>query len=404
MSKYKLGEVCEFINGGAWSDKEYVLSGIPVLKVSNCKNSGFTLDEIDYLPEESRDKYSKNELKLGDVIIATVGSHPNLKESAAGRSCVVNGSVEGFFLNQNAVCIRTTNPEIVDQKYLGYLAASFPFQHYIQMRGRGAANQMRIAIGSIKEYEHSFPDIRTQQRIARIISAYDELIENNQKQIKLLEEAAQRLYKEWFIDLHFPGHESTPIHDGIPAGWSAGSLNDIAVDVGKPVKKENRESYNYYLPIDCLPKKSLSYTAFNDISLAESSLIGFASGDILFGAMRPYFHKVVVARDCGLTRSTCFVINARNPITWAYLIMLLFSSETIDYATKISVGTTMPYVRWKDFVNMRIVIPTEPVFIQFDSLIKPLIKKAACLAEANMKLEQARDRLLPKLMSGEIEV
>ncbi len=248
------------------------------------------------------------------------------------------------------------------------------------------------------------PPIEIQDRIVNIASAYDDLIENNQKQIKLLEEAAQRLYKEWFIDLRFPGHESTPIHDGIPEGWSTGSLDDIAEDTGKNVRKENRETYSYYLPIDCLPKKSLSYSVINDISLAESSLISFAPGDILFGAMRPYFHKVVVARDRGLTRSTCFVMNAREPNLWAFLTMLLFSNEAIDYATKISVGTTMPYVRWKDFVNMRIVIPTEPILIQFDSLIKPLIKKAACLAEANMKLEQARDRLLPKLMSGEIEV
>ena len=96
------------------------------------------------------------------------------------------------------------------------------------MRGRGAANQMRIAIGSIKEYEHSFPDIKAQRRITSILSAYDNLIENNQKQIKLLEEAAQRLYKEWFIDLRFPGYETTPIHDGIPEGWER--MPWIAVD------------------------------------------------------------------------------------------------------------------------------------------------------------------------------
>ena len=98
----KLGELCEFINGGAWSDKEYVSEGIPVLKVTNCKTTGFVLSELNYLPSSSRQKYSQNELQLNDVIIATVGSHPNLVNSAAGRSVIVNSLVVGFFLNQNA--------------------------------------------------------------------------------------------------------------------------------------------------------------------------------------------------------------------------------------------------------------------------------------------------------------
>ena len=140
--KYQLGDVCDFYNGGAWSDKEYVSSGLPVLKVTNCKSKGFALDDVDYLPLSSAQKYAKNKLKNGDVVIATVGSHPNLVDSAAGRSCIINSIVEGFYLNQNAVCIRTKDSEILDQKYLGYLTKYRLFQHYIQMRGKGAANQI----------------------------------------------------------------------------------------------------------------------------------------------------------------------------------------------------------------------------------------------------------------------
>lgn len=122
MITVKLGEICDFLNGGAWSDKEYVLTGLPVLKVTNCKPSGFALSDIDYLPYSAAEKYAKNKLELGDVIIATVGSHPNLKDSAAGRSCVVNSMVEGYYLNQNAVCMRTKDSDVLDQGYLGYLS------------------------------------------------------------------------------------------------------------------------------------------------------------------------------------------------------------------------------------------------------------------------------------------
>ena len=192
--KAKLGDICDFINGGAWSDKEYVSLGIPVLKVSNFKPSGFFIDDINYLPLDSAEKYEKNKLLLNDVIIATVGSHPNLQDSAAGRSCVVNSLVTGFYLNQNAVCVRTKNNDVLEQRYLGFLAKTQDFLHYIQSRGRGAANQMRIAIGAIKEYEFILPPMAIQRRIADILSAYEDLIVSNRQQIKLLEEAAPRLF------------------------------------------------------------------------------------------------------------------------------------------------------------------------------------------------------------------
>lgn len=404
MSWVRMDDICEFLNGGAWSDKEYVASGLPVLKVSNCKNSGFQIEDINYLPITSKEKYAKNKLHKGDVIIATVGSHPNLVESAAGRSCVVNSLVDGFYLNQNAVCLRTKDSDVLNQGYLGYLCKERRFQHFIQNKGRGAANQMRIAIGGIKEYEFDLPDIDIQRKIATILTAYDALIENNQKQIKLLEEAAQRLYKEWFLDLHFPGYEDVKVVDGVPEGWTSGVLGDIAVNSGINEKRENREKYAYYLPIDCIPKKSLAYTQFNDVSMAESSLVSFKAKDLIFGAMRPYFHKVVIARDKGLTRSTCFVVNSKNPEFWSYLSMLLFSVDTVNYATRISVGTTMPYVRWKDFIQMPIIIPSDDIAIAFGEQFSPIINKIMGLAEQNIRLSNSRNCLLPKLMSGEIEV
>lgn len=404
MSTVKLGDICYFFNGGAWSQSEFTEDGYPVLKVSNCKTNGFEVDDVSYIPFDIAHKSDNNKLYIGDVIIATVGSHPNLIESAAGRACIVTAEVAGFYLNQNAVCLRSKNHSVLDQGYLGYLAVSDPFKHYIQSRGKGAANQMRIAIGAIKEFVFDLPDINIQRKIGAILASYDDLIENNQKQLKLLEEAAQRLYKEWFEDLRFPGYETTHIVDGLPKGWNRGILGDIVTETGEKVSKEKRDIFEYYLPIDCLPKKSLGYVTTNEIKLAESSLVSFAPGDILFGAMRPYFHKVVVARDSGLTRSTCFVLNTLKKVFWAYTVMLMFSPDTVDYASKISVGTTMPYTRWKDFKNMPILIPEESCAYKFGEIVCPIIENINGLAKQVTLLRQARDRLLPKLMNGEIEV
>ena len=188
----------------------------------------------------------------------------------------------------------------------------------------------------------------------------------------------------------------------MPEGWKKGILSEIAIDSGKTVSKQERNNFKYYLPIDCLPKKSLVYTTFNSVELAESSLASFSKGDIIFGAMRPYFHKVVIARDLGLTRNTCFVINSSTQELYAYLVMLLFSEETINYATKISVGTTMPYVRWSDFQKMPIIIPSNNTLICFSKVVIPYFDKMNALAKQVLQLQSARDKLLPKLMNGNI--
>lgn len=260
-----------------------------------------------------------------------------------------------------------------------------------------------LTMSMLKPLSVPCPTISVQHRIASILSAYDDLIENNRRQIKLLEEAAQRLYREWFVELRFPGHEGVKVVDGVPEGWMKGTLNTIAEFTGKKANKAERERYKCYLPIDCLPKKSLAYINHDNISNAESSLLSFAKYDIIFGAMRPYFHKVVIAQEEGLTRSTCFVINSRSKEYWSYVCMLLFSEEAIDYATHVSVGTTMPYVRWKDFERMPVLIPSQKVAAHFHEMLLPIIQKISCIAKHIALLSEARDRLLPKLMSGEME-
>ena len=148
-----------------------------------------------------------------------------------------------------------------------------------------------------------------------------------------------------------------------------------------------------------MPKKSLGYIEVNDISLAESSLQSFKPGDIVMGAMRPYFHKVVIARDNGLTRNTCFVINAKNPIYHDFLALLIFDERSIDYATQNSVGTTMPYVRWKDFVQMPIVVPDDSLAQAFSRIISPMIEAIHNRAIDIQKAILSRDMLLVKLLS-----
>lgn len=339
--------------------------------------------------------HKRTQLEPNDILITNSGT--------IGRMALVKDIPETYRTTfQKSVAIVKPDISVVLPTYLYYKLQNCVTDFVNCSNGSAQKN---LLLGTMRKFQIDLhEDFAQQERLSSILAAYDNLIENNQRQIKLLEEAARRLYKEWFVDLRFPGYEDTPIVDGVPEGWALGELGDIAIDSGKKEKKEHRGQYQYYLPIDCLPKRSLAYTDKNDITLAESSLVAFMPNDILFGAMRPYFHKVVVARDKGLTRTTCFVINSKMPAYWAYLLLLLFSKDTVDYATQISVGTTMPYVRWKDFIHMPTLIPPEEKCDAFQAIVLPIIERISCLAVSSERLIQARDRLLPKLMSGEIEV
>ncbi len=392
--KVKLADCCLSISDGDHQPPPKAVSGVPFVTIANInKSNQFDFSDTMFVPKDYYDRLDlKRKAQVGDILYSVVGSF--------GIPVLIKE--ERPFVFQRHIAILRPN-ERINSAFLYYTMLSRDFYAKADAAAIGAA-QRTVSLTSLRGMEIELPPLKVQEAIASKLSVYDNLIENNQKQIKLLEEAARRLYKEWFVDLRFPGYEDTPIVDGVPEGWALGELGDIAIDSGKKEKKEHRGQYQYYLPIDCLPKRSLAYTYKNDIALAESSLVAFMPNDILFGAMRPYFHKVVVARDKGLTRTTCFVINSKMPAYWAYLLLLLFSKDTVDYATQISVGTTMPYVRWKDFIHMPTLIPPEEKCDAFQAIVLPIIERISCLAVSSERLIQARDRLLPKLMSGEIEV
>lgn len=398
--KVQLGDLCDFINGGAWSDKEYVSTGIPVLKVSNFKPSGFLLEDVSRLPNSSLEKYKKHLLQKGDMVIATVGSHPNLVNSAAGRSCVITDEVTGYLLNQNAVCVRTLDSEVLDQKYLTYLGKSFYFQHYIQSRGKGAANQMRIAISAIKEYELEPPDIGTQRRIAEILSAYDDLIENNQKQIKLLEEAAMRLYKEWFVNLRFPGYENSKIVDGVPEGWGRKKLIDIAdIIMGQSPKSEYYNDRQQGLPFH-QGVTNYGHRFVTDETYSTSYTRIAEAGSVLFsvrapvGRMNISKNKIVIGR--GLA-----AINHKEDLQsfLFYMLKNRFYKDNLIGNGAIYASITKDALHSQEFL-----IPFDNLANEFNNVGKSIDQQITNADRQIVLLKQARDKMLPKLMSGEIEV
>ena len=407
--KYKLDDICDFVNGGAWSDKEYTHEGIPVLKVSNFKPNGFEIENPSYLSVDALKTYEKNLLTVNDLVIATVGSHPNLTNSAAGRSCIIPESISGFLLNQNAVCVKSKDEDVLCQKYLCYLGQTHEFKHYIQSRGKGAANQMRIAIGAIKDYEVILPSILTQRRIAEILSAYDDLIENNQKQIKLLEEAAILLYKEWFVKLRFPGHENTKIVDGLPEGWCPGILED-AIEFDPKVKLD-KDKLKKSIPMAALNTSSmiLDEGQFTETYLNAGSK--FQNGDTLLARITPCLENGKTAFVSGLqdldgaVGSTEYIVMRSKRLNPYMVYCVARSNSFRQIAINSMAGADgRQRVQADKLKSTPCLIPPSYLVDLCGNRLQPVFQRISSLNQQCLQLKIARDKLLPKLMNGEIEV
>ena len=248
-----------------------------------------------------------------------------------------------------------------------------------------------------------FPILTIQNRIADILSAYDDLIENNQKQIKLLEEAAQRLYKEWFVDLRFPGYENTPFVDGVPEGWKKTFLGEMCSLRKETVSAEQVSSEIPYIGLEHMPRVDFCLSTWGNADDVTSNKFRYMEDDIIFGKIRPYFHKVGFALNSGIVSTDSFVMKAKQGI-WGLLLMTVFDKSFVDYTYQTcKEGAKMPRADWIQMKKYSVLIPQEEILKQFEEFIWNITRNIKTIAIQNRALTEARDRLLPKLMSGELE-
>ena len=234
--------------------------------------------------------------------------------------------------------------------------------------------------------EVKLPSIEIQKQIAGILSVYDDLIENNQKQIKLLEEAAQRLYKEWFVDLRFPGHENTKIVDGVPEGWSRGLLKElISVNYGKDHKKAPDDGN---IPV---------YGSGGLMRKCNKSLF---SGEAVLIPRKGSLNNIMYVDETFWTVDTMFYDTMKQPHTanFVYFFVKAFDMYSMN------IGAAVPSMTIKILDAMDVVIPDKETLEKFDKYAKVYFNKIKTLQGQNERLKIARDLLLAKLMSGEVEV
>ena len=249
------------------------------------------------------------------------------------------------------------------------------------------------------------PDLTEQYAIRDVLSAYDDLIENNRRRIQLLEEAARLLYREWFVHLRFPGHEHVAIKDGVPEGWERRTLGDLCKEIRETVKPEALEPDTPYIGLEHMPRRSISLGEWGTAEQITSSKHRFHEGDILFGKIRPYFHKVGIAFVDGIASSDTIVIRPCEHDLRNFVLMTVSSDPFVAVtAQTMREGSKMPRADWKQMQAYLTPLPPSGLLDNFDRSIQAIIEQLKSLSLTNQKLAQARDLLLPHLMNGEIIV
>jgi len=360
----------------------------PFVQTGDVKHAGLYI--TDYKQTYSEAGLEQSRLWPAGTLCITIAA--NIADTAilAIDACFPD-SVIGFIADEKKA----------DARFVKYLFDA-TIKQRVQQFTQGAA-QDNLSQEKLLSIDFAVPDATEQGRIADMLSAYDDLIENNRRRMALLEDAARQLYREWFVRLRFPGHEHTRITNGVPEGWSRKTLGELCEEVRETVKPETLEPDTPYIGLEHMPRRSISLSEWGTAEQVTSSKHRFREGEILFGKIRPYFHKVSVAFLDGVASSDAIVIRPLDPTHCGFVLMTVSSDPFVAVtAQTMREGSKMPRADWKQMQSYPAPLPPAGLLDSFEISIQSIVAQLKTLTFANQKLRAARDLLLPRLMSGEI--
>ena len=392
--KVKLGDIATCIQPGPFGSQlhnsDYSKEGTPIIMPKDIVGGAIVHSGLLKVSEEHVKRLSRHQVYEGNLMVARKGDV---------RKCAyITANENGWMTGSD--CLKVVLDESkCYPKFIYYQLRSEHIGRWLEKVSIGAT-MPSLNTGLLSGIEMVLPPIEIQKQIAGILSAYDDLIENNQKQIKLLEEAAQRLYKERFVDLHIPGHENTKIVDGVPEGWNEKTLSQVAnVIMGQSPKSEFYNSEKKGLPFHQRVGSYGVRFVMDDIYSTSYTRIA-EPNSILFSVRAPVGrlnitkNKVVIGR--GLA-----AINQTDGCQ-SYLYYLLKNKFFKDNI--VGNGSIFASVSKDELLNQKFLIPERNLMMQFEKIVSQMDKQIENLDSKNKKLIEARDRLLPELMSGEVEV
>lgn len=390
---------------------DYVSIGIPFILVPDLKDGIVDLDNCNFISEEQAKNLKKGFSKTGDVLFT--------HKATIGKVALVDTKQYNYIiLTPQVTYYRVKNDNILSNRYLYYYFLSPTFQKIFRAFASSGGTRDYLGIEAQRKLPIFYPEIHKQERIADILSQYDNLIHNNNKRIKILEKIAENLYKEWFVRFRFPNYQNTEFENGIPKGWKVKNLDDfgITLDTGSRPSGGIDDSLCNGVPslgaeaIKELAEFDYSSVKYVPIEYYEKMKRGkFDRNAILLYKDGAYIGKTTIFRN-GFpfvkfaVNEHVFLIKANNFAYQNYLYFTLHQKEYFYTMQNLNRNAAQPGLAQPDIKRVKIVVPVESVVEKYNQIIEPLLDVVFQLAKINRNLIKQRDMLLPRLMSGKLEV
>ncbi|WJM52029.1 restriction endonuclease subunit S [Pseudomonas asiatica] len=416
IENVRLGDIAKVISGFAFKSSEFSDEGVPVVKIANIRVGFLDLDGAQrvnpsYL-EKLADKYK---VKSGDVLISLTGSHITQPNSVVGRVARASESVPACLLNQRAGKVILNDKDRCDLGFLYYYLTLASLRGDIAAMASGAASQANVSPAQVETLSIDLPPRDEQIRVSSILSTYDDLIENNTRRIEILEEMARRLYEEWFVQFRFPGHEGVEFKGSelgpIPEGWDLTTVAETFEILGGGTPSKSEPAYwedghiNWYSPTD-LTRSGTSFmdessAKITDIGLSRSSAKMFPPYSVMLTSRATI--GVVAINTTPATTNQGFITCIPNKQFPLYLLFH-WVKNNVDRFISLGTGATFKEITKGVFKGIELVVPPVVLVDDFQRKVTPLMDMILRLQRKNRNLRTQRDLLLPKLISGEIDV
>ena len=381
FKQYKLKDCCLSILDGDHLAPPKTVSGIPFITISNITPSNqIDFSDTSFVSQEYYDKLDRvRRAQANDILYSVVGSF--------GKPVFVKGNKP--FVFQRHIAILRANDKVVKPEYLYYVMRTRSFYMQADMLAVGAA-QRTISLSSLRNMDVSLPSLSIQHRIASILSAYDSLIENNSTRIRLLEKMAENLYKEWFVRFRFPGHEKVEMENGLPKGWKIKKYEDeLIVKYGKGLPTDRLTVEGY--PVFGSNGQIGFYTSY----MYETPQILISCRGASSGVVNISLPKSFITNN-----SLICELSDKTESVFEYLKYYFLNTNLVQYQT----GSAQPQITINNIIKLNLLVPSLQVQRKFAKIIKNIDNEMNNLQHQNLLLARQRDLLLPRLMSGKLEV
>lgn len=381
--------------GSQLKQAEYSDDGVPVVMPKDIQDGTVLRRAIAHVPEEKAERLSRHKIAVNGIVLPRRGD--------VAKRAFIREEQAGWLCGTGCLKVEATGTRIWP-RYLYYHLGTPASIEWLERNAVGST-MLNLSAQIVARLPVRVPTIGVQKSIAAILSAYDNMIENNRQRIALLEEAARLLYREWFVHFRFPGHEQANIVDAIPEGWKRRTLGEMVRVIKEAVPPEGFSKDDIHIGMEHIPRRSFTLANWGDVDGMTSVKLRFLTGDIVFCKIRPYFHKVGFALRSGLTSSDALVLRVVERADWPLVLCATSSDHFVAVASKtVKEGSKMPRADWQVLKRYVIAKPPPELLDHFNVVVGAISRQCKTLALQVQALAGARDLLLPRLMNGEITV